>query len=131
MTYTQFIGCVSIYSFIAHVQFISKWNFLLAPFTNEPLANWIELLLKENGNLFQTDLIRNEFLVYVVVTLDTIWNTRNTILHDPNCTVNLSLIQDISKRIEIMAQAHWRIQLSKIISEGNKSSPLWKPPPKN
>lgn len=71
------------------------------------------------------------FLTYSVVTFDIIRKTRNDIVHNPNCPANSTLFQDIVKRIELTAQAHWKIQLSDLNSEGKKTSNTWNLPPKN
>lgn len=38
----------------------------------------------KNGHLFMTEMMINEFLVFVAVTFDLIWRKRNEILHNTN-----------------------------------------------
>lgn len=47
--------------YIQQLWFTSKWSFCLTPFINEPIANWIALILRKNGTIFPSDNLREEF----------------------------------------------------------------------
>lgn len=65
---------------------------------------WIELILRKNGKLLNSNLLRDGFLIYIAVTFDHIWRTINDIIHDLNI-VNLYLLQILAKSISILTQS--------------------------
>lgn len=67
--------------FIQQLWFTSKWSFCLTSFINEPVSNWISMILNKNDGLFSNNTIREEFLIYLTVFLDAIWANMNLITH--------------------------------------------------
>lgn len=67
-------------SFTKQLWFTSKWCFRIA-LSNEHVASWITLILKNNGSLFSNDIDREELPVYLAVFFGSIWSNRNLIIH--------------------------------------------------
>ncbi|XP_012829138.1 PREDICTED: uncharacterized protein LOC105950333 [Erythranthe guttata] len=118
-----FIRC----PFLLQIWFTSKWNLCLNPFINEPIKDCIALVLKENGNLLPSEILREEFVVYVAIICDIMWKNRNLITHGSSPPS----LQDSLRILSSSASTHWNSELAKSTTSGKIVVHSWTKPPKN
>lgn len=111
--------------FIQQAWFISKWNFRIDFFSNLSVNDWISLILTRNINMFSSQVVCNEFLVFNACLFDLVWFNRNKIAHG-----SLSLtVQELTKRAMKNANDHWENILLTSTSARSPPNHNWTCPP--
>lgn len=116
-----FLNC----PFIQQAWFISHWSFRIDAFSHLTVKSWISLLLDKANNLFNSDTIRSEFLVFTAALFDLIWINRNRFSHaSPPYSV-----QEIVSRASRNAIDHWKSIITSSTGAGSSPNRKWTPPP--
>lgn len=83
------------------------------------------MLLDKNCSLFHDNLLREEFLIYLAVFVDSIWSNRNLVTHELS---PLSL-QEMNTKTASTASKHWSSQIAKSSKACSITSVNWINPP--
>ncbi|KAL3833012.1 hypothetical protein ACJIZ3_007748 [Penstemon smallii] len=114
--------------FTAAIWFHSKWNLRIVAFHHLSFRDWIAALLVQNMNLFPSDSIREEFLIFVACTFDCVWFYRNSLFHNKSAPLS---IQELSLQISKQATSHYSAQKAiQTTKHLPNSFSGWLPPPK-
>ncbi|KAL3824228.1 hypothetical protein ACJIZ3_020257 [Penstemon smallii] len=112
--------------FYERIWFCSKWCFRLSSISHLSFTNWISLLLDCRSTIFPLDDSREELIIFCVTAMASIWQHRNSIIHDQSTLSFPALLNSIHKK----SFDHWNAQLSKKLYDkmASQSGSCIKPP---